>query len=165
MSDHNLVEKDTVLRERDQIKVLYDNFKAHYEQIKGELANAQRRLGDEMQARKENELTLESRVAEQRRQLATKQREMEQLANKVHLPVDADMLRLKIQKDLEARHRADLELRQQENERLQDQCYEAKRQLEVAKTQLETHRHESEKELSELKDRMKTESAELLIEN
>ena len=90
---------------------------------------------------------------------------MEQLANKVHLPVDADMLRLKIQKDLEARHRGDLDLKSQEIERLQDQYYDAKRQLEVAKTQLETSRHEHEKEFSEMKDRMKSETSELLIEN
>ena len=64
-----------------------------------------------MQARKENELSLESRIAEQRRQLDSKTREMEQMAQRVQLPVDADILRLKIQKDLEARHRQDLELR------------------------------------------------------
>lgn len=90
---------------------------------------------------------------------------MEHLANKVHIPADPDMLRLKIQKDLEARHRNDLELKSQEIERLQDQYYETKRQFEVAKTQLETSRFESEKELSEMKDRTKAEASELLIEN
>ena len=52
---------------------------------------------------------------------------MDQLAQKVQLPVDADILRMKIQKDLEARHRMDLEQRVQENERLQDEFYETKR--------------------------------------
>ena len=95
-SDQYLAEKESILGERDQIRTIYDNFKAHYEQIKVEMSTYQKRLGEEMQARKESELQLESRIAEQRRQLQTKQREMEHLANKVHLPVDADMLRLKI---------------------------------------------------------------------
>lgn len=163
--DKNAGEKEAALNDRDRIKMLHANFGAHYDQIKAELNTYHKRLGDEMQARKESELALESRIAEQRRQLQTKQSEMEHLANKVHLPVDADMLRLKIQKDLEARHRGDLELKSQEIERLQDQYYEAKRQLEVAKTQLETSRHESEKEFTELKDRMKAETSDLLIEN
>ena len=72
---------------------------------------------------------------------------------------------MKIQKDLEARHRADVELQLQENERLQDQYYEAKRQLEVYKTQLEACRHESEKELADLKERMNSEVNQLSITN
>ena len=159
------VEKDAVMKERDQLRVLYDNFRGHYDNIKAEVTTYQKHLGEEMQARKENELALESRIAEQRRQLDSKTREMEQMAQRVQLPVDADILRLKIQKDLEARHRQDLELRVQENERLQDQFYEAKRQLEVTKTQLESHRFESEKDLQDVKERLKAEVQELMLEN
>ena len=83
----------------------------------------------------------------------------------MQLPVDADILRMKIQKDLEARHRGDLELRVQENERLQDQFYETKRQLDVAKTHLETQRYEGEKEVNDMRDRHKSEMQELMLEN
>jgi hypothetical protein len=34
---------------------------------------------------------------------------MDQMAQKLTLPVDTDILRMKIQKDLEARHRIDIE--------------------------------------------------------
>ena len=60
---------------------------------------------------------------------------------------------MKIQKDLEARHRIDLEQKVQENERLQDEFYETKRQLDVSRTQLESLRFEGEKEVNDLKER------------
>lgn len=62
-----------------------------------------------------------------RRLVEMKQREMDQMAQKLSLPVDTDILRMKIQKDLEARHRIDLEQKINENERLADQFYESKR--------------------------------------
>lgn len=88
---------------------LYDDFRGHYDQIKSQLAQYQKRLGEEIQLRKDSEINLESRLAEQRRLLDMKQREMDQMAQKLQLPIDTDILRMKIQKDLEARHRIELE--------------------------------------------------------
>ena len=62
-----------------------------------------------------------------------KQREMDQMAQKLQLPIDTDILRMKIQKDLEARHRIEVEQKIQENERLQDQHFEANRQLDIVR--------------------------------
>ena len=59
--------------------------------------------------RKDTEINLESRLADQRRLLDMKQREMDQMAQKLQLPIDTDILRMKIQKDLEARHRIEVE--------------------------------------------------------
>lgn len=44
-----------------------------------------------------------------KRAIETKQREIEQMHNKLSLPVDSDILRMKIAKDMEARHRLELE--------------------------------------------------------
>lgn len=71
-----------------------------------------------------------------------KQREMDAMAQKLSLPVDTDILRMKIQKDLEARHRIDLEQKVNENERLADQFYETKRQLDILRTQFEAAKYE-----------------------
>ena len=54
------------------------------------------------------------------------------------LPIDTDIMRMKIQKDMEARHRNELEAKQQEVDRLSENFYESKRQLDVVKTQLDT---------------------------
>jgi len=70
---------------------------------------------------------MEGRVSDMRRLLDLKQRELDQMAQKLTLPVDTDILRMKIQKDLESRHRIDIESKVSENERLQDHYYESKR--------------------------------------
>lgn len=82
-----------------------------------------------------------------RRLVDMKQREMDQMAQKLSLPIDTDILRMKIQKDLEARHRIDLEQKASENERLSDQHYESKRQLDILRTQFDSQKYEHEKEI------------------
>ena len=46
-----------------------------------------------------------------------------------------------------------------------EQYYEAKRQFDVVKMQLDTQRHEFEKEIAEVKEKARKEGSELLIEN
>jgi hypothetical protein len=48
-------------------------------------------------------------MGDMKRAIELKQRELEQLHNKMALPVDTDILRMKIAKDMEARHRLELE--------------------------------------------------------
>ena len=66
-----------------------------------------------------------------------KQKEIDQLSQKMVLPIDTDILRLRIQKDLENRFRLEIETRTQELERMTDAYYECKRQLDIFKTSLE----------------------------
>jgi hypothetical protein len=86
-----------------------------------------------------------------------KQREMDQMAQKLSLPVDTDILRMKIQKDIESRHRIEMETKMQENERLSDQYYESKRQLDILRTQHEAMKFEHEKDINDTKERFKSE--------
>ncbi|MFO0117535.1 MAG: hypothetical protein ACK521_07945 [bacterium] len=44
-----------------------------------------------------------------RRAIEHKQREIDQMANKMTLPIDTDIMRMKIQKDIEGRHRVEIE--------------------------------------------------------
>ena len=55
------------------------------------------------------------------------------MSQKLSLPVDTDIIRMKLAKDMEARHRLEVETKQQECERLADQFYEQRRQNEVLK--------------------------------
>ena len=74
-----------------------------------------------------------------------KQTELDQLAQKMVLPVDTDILRMRLQKDIEAKFRFELESRSQELERTSDALFEAKRQLDIVKTALEGTRYENDK--------------------
>ena len=69
-----------------------------------------------------------------RRAIEQKQREIEIMSNKMTLPIDTDIMRMKIQKDIEARHRVEIDSKQQEIDRLSEHFYEVKRQLEILKT-------------------------------
>jgi len=62
-----------------------------------------------------------------RRAIEQKQREIENMANKMTLPIDTDIMRMKIQKDIEARHRVEVDAKQQEIDRLSEHFYEVKR--------------------------------------
>ena len=88
--------------------------------MKAQVNQYQNRLGEEIQNRKDIEINLESRLNDTKRLVDMKQRDIDQLAQKLALPVDTDILRMKIMKDLESRHRIDLEAKASENERLQD---------------------------------------------
>ncbi len=50
------------------------------------------------------------------------------MTNKMSLPIDTDILRMKIHKDIDSRHRVELDSKQQEIDRLAENFYEAKRQ-------------------------------------
>ena len=73
------------------------------------LALAERRLGEETQARKELEYQHEQRLSDMKRQIEIKQRDLEGMQAKMALPVDTDILRMKLAKDMEARHRLEVE--------------------------------------------------------
>lgn len=55
---------------------------------------------------------MEQRIGDMRKAIELKQKEIESLANKVSMPLDVDILRMKIQKDIEMRHRVELDNRQ-----------------------------------------------------
>jgi len=73
------------------------------------------------------EQNFEKRMNDMRRAIEQKQREIENMANKMTLPIDTDIMRMKIQKDIEARHRVEVDAKQQEIDRLSEHFYEVKR--------------------------------------
>lgn len=83
------------------------------------------------------------------------------MAQKMTLPIDTDIMRMKLQKDLEARHRVELDSKQQELDRLNEYYYESKRVAEVLKTQIESQRREADKEIADQKEKARREISEL----
>ena len=87
------------------------------------------------------------------------------MAHKMVLPVDSDILRMRIQKELESKFRYELEARSAELERTTDSFYESRRQLEIVKAAFEGNKYEHEKFVSELRERHKAELMQLSEEN
>jgi len=84
-----------------------------------------------------------------------KQKELEDVQAKVIPSLDHDMIRIKIINELEVPHRQAIEAKQQEIDKLQDQVYELKRQLDILNTKYDAVRFEAEKDIKDLKERHK----------
>jgi hypothetical protein len=98
-----------------------------------------------MTTRKALEEQFEGRLNQMAQAIERKQNELDTLSQKMVLPVDSDILRMRIQKDLEAKFRFELENTRQELERSSDSLFESRRQLEIVKTALESTRYENDK--------------------
>ena len=81
------------------------------------------------------------------------------------LPIDTDILRMRVTKDIEARFRLELETKSLELDKMTEAYYETKRQFEIVKTSFDSHRYESEKLLNDLRDKQRNEVNELFEEN
>ena len=117
----------------------------------------QRRLVEEMSARKGLEDQFEARLTQMTSIIERKQAEMDTMAAKVQLPIDTDILRMRLQKDVEQKFRFELESRTSDLERTSDSLYETKRQLELIKSAHESAKFENEKFVQELRGRHKSE--------
>jgi hypothetical protein len=86
-----------------------------------------------------------------------KQNELDSLAQRMQIPIDTDILKMRLAKDLEQKYRFELDNRLAELERATDSLFETKRQLDLIKITYESSRHENEKFLSDMRDRHKQE--------
>jgi hypothetical protein len=84
------------------------------------------------------------------------------IQEKMTLPIDNEIIKMRVQKDIDGRYRMELETRALELERMTDAYYDVKRQLEIFKTSLENQRYETEKIVEELRDKSKQEISELV---
>ena len=98
-----------------------------------------------MSARKRLEEEFEVRLNQMTSLVEKKQAELESLSAKMQLPVDTDILRMRIQKDLEAKFRFELTQKNQMLEQTADSLYESKRQLELLKIAHEQLKLETER--------------------
>ena len=71
----------------------------------------------------------------------------------MQLPVDQDILRMRIQKDLENKYRFEIDSKSLELEKVSENYFESKRLYELSKTQVESQKVEYDKVISDLKRR------------
>lgn len=139
--------------EKDQLTKLFSEFKTHHETLKNEKNSYQQRLVDEITARKRAETEADERVKAMNSRIESKDRELDALTAKMQLPVDQDILRMRIQKDLESKYRAELDAKTSEIEQLSTNYFETKRQFELSKSQVEGQKVEFDRALQHQKQR------------
>ncbi len=84
-----------------------------------------------------------------------KQREIEEIQAKMMPNLEIDMLKIKIINELEVPHKIQLEEKQVEIEKLIDENYEMRRNLELLDAKFENFKAEKEKEIKIVTDRLK----------
>lgn len=89
--------------------------------------------------------------------LENKQKEIDHINSKMQLPVDQDILRMRIQKDLENKYRFEIDSKSLELEKVSENYFESKRLYELSRTQVESQKVEYDKVISDLKRRHKEE--------
>lgn len=97
--------------------------------------------------------------------IETKQKEIDHINSKMQLPVDQDILRMRIQKDLENKYRFELDAKTIELDKVSESYFEAKRGQEMLKTTLEAHKLETEKIVQDMKRRHAEEISEMVADN
>ena len=70
--------------------------------------------------------------------LENKQKEIDHINSKMQLPVDQDILRMRIQKDLENKYRFEIDSKSLELEKVSENYFESKRLYELSKTKVES---------------------------
>ena len=83
----------------------------------------------------------------------------------MQLPVDQDILRMRIQKDLENKYRFEIDSKSLELEKVSENYFESKRLYELSKTQVESQKVEYNKVISDLKRRHQEELQEMVADN
>lgn len=120
--------------EKNELTKLFAEYKTNFETLKHEKISYQQRLVEEITARKRSEGDCEERLRSMHARIEAKDRELDALTQKMQLPVDQDILRMRIQKDLETKYRGELDAKTTELEMAQGSLYETKRQLELARS-------------------------------
>ena len=83
----------------------------------------------------------------------------------MQLPVDQDILRMRIQKDLENKYRFELDSKAMELDKVSESYFETKRLYEAGKTELESRNAEYEKVVADMRRRHQEELQELVADN
>ena len=97
--------------------------------------------------------------------IEAKQKEIDHINQKMHLPVDQDILRMRIQKDLENKYRFEIDSKTLELDKLSESYFEVKRLHELSKTSLESLKIENEKVVADIKRRHTEEIQEVVTDN
>mmetsp|Transcript_23387 Transcript_23387/g.41502 ORF Transcript_23387/g.41502 Transcript_23387/m.41502 type:complete len:465 (+) Transcript_23387:19-1413(+) len=149
---------DRCCSDNEALRNMHDDYKVHYERIKKENTEYQQRCVEAVSARKDLESHYEITIRRLKTQVDQKKKEFDELQAKMIPPLDNDLMRLKLINEIEAPHRAAIEQKQDEIQRLTEINYELTRKLELLQVEYSNYRQEEERELRDLRERAQEES-------
>jgi len=155
---------ERTLNDYETLKQIHEDFKNQFDKVKKENEEATHKYLNALNDKKDLEVQFDTTIRNFKLAIEQKQKELEEVQAKVIPSLDHDMIRIKIINELEIPHRQAIETKNQEIDRLQDQVYELKRQVEFTNSKYESIRLEAEKDIRDLKERHKFEINDLMLE-
>lgn len=143
------------LDDYETLKQIHEDYKHQYERLRQDNEETNNKYLQIATERKEIEGHFDATIRNFKIAIEQKQKELEDVQNKVILTLDHDMMRIKIINELELPHRHALDSKQAEVDKLQDQVYELKSQNDLLDNKLKLLRSEAENDIKSLKDRHK----------
>lgn len=137
------------------MRKLHDELKQQYQRIQKESdRTSQNFIQCEMEKREiENQFNLT--IKSLKFGIEQKQREIEEIQAKMMPNLEIDMLKIKIINELEIPHKTQLEEKQIDIDKLIEENYELRRNLELLDAKFENFKAEKEKDLKMITDRLK----------
>ena len=132
------------------LKLIHEDVNTHNFLLENENKDLIQKIDQISQEKKEIELQFDTTIRNLKVSIEQKQREIEEVQTKVMPILDQDMIKIKLINELELPHKLQLEAKLMEMEKLQDENYELKRQLELALSKIEGLRGGKEKEIRAL---------------
>ncbi|CAD8181371.1 unnamed protein product [Paramecium pentaurelia] len=147
-------EFETLQAINDELKLQVDKLK----QDNNELNQKYRVLFNE---KKQTEQQFDNASKSWKLLIEQKQRELEEIQNRLSPSFDQDMIRIKLLNELEIPHRQQLDVKQNEIEKLNEVIYQLKRNLDLEIAKVETIKLEYTKESKLIQDRFKLDMSDL----
>lgn len=139
----------------ETLRKLHDELKQQYQRIQKESdRTSQNLIQCELEKREiENQFNLT--IKSLKFGIEQKQREIEEIQAKMMPNLEIDMLKIKIINELEIPHKTQLEEKQMEIDKLIEENYDLRRNLELLDAKFENYKAEKEKDIKMITDRLK----------
>ena len=141
------------------LKLIHDELKTHTQTLEKENREIFLKIEVISQEKKEIEIQFDTTIRNLKNSIEQKQKEIEEIQTKVMPILDQDMIKIKLINELEVPHKLQMEAKNIEVEKLQDENYELKRQIEMSLAKNDALKQEKEKENKTLQNKNKVNSS------
>ncbi|CAD8101143.1 unnamed protein product [Paramecium sonneborni] len=149
------------INEFETLQAINDELKLQVDKLKLENNELNQKIRIAFHEKKQTEQQFDNASKNWKLLIEQKQRELEEIQNKLSPSFDQDMIRIKLINELEIPHRQQLEVKQNEIEKLNEIIYQLKRNLDLEIAKVETTKLENGKEIKLLQDRFKLDKSDL----
>ena len=137
------------------LKIIHEELKTHTQTMEKENRELFFKIEGISQEKKEIEVQFDTTIRNLKSAIEQKQKEIEDVQTKVMPILDQDMIKIKLINELEVPHKLQMEAKNIELDKFQEENYELKRQIELAIAKNESLKQEKDKEIKSIQNKNK----------